>query len=385
MKICFSSNIFNHHQKFLSDSFYRRAEEYHFIATMPMTDELNTLGYEKFENIPYLTNAYVDYESEEKALLQIKNSDVLITGSAPRKYYEAFLDNTKLLFHYSERINKRGEEPLKYIYRFFRMRLVDKLDSDAYLLCASAYAAADYNKYGLFINKTYKWGYFPQMRKYNDVEAIIKRKNRKKILWVGRFLNWKHPDDVIKVAKKLKDDGYDFKIDLCGTGIMKERLYNMAMSLGVTEKVSFLGAIPSNQVRSHMETAGIYLFTSDRYEGWGAVLNESMNSCCAVVASHAIGAVPYLLDNMKNGIVYHSGNIEELCESVKYLLDNPSEQERMGLAAYHTIVDEWNSDIAAERFMNLSEHILKGEGYPDLYDSGPCSKAEKIRDDWFEK
>ena len=67
------------------------------------------------------------------------------------------------------------------------------------------------------------------------------------------------------------------------------------------------------------------------------------------------------------------------------ILDNPSEQERMGLAAYHTIVDEWNSDIAAERFMNLSEHILKGEGYPDLYDSGPCSKAEKIRDDWFEK
>ena len=34
-----------------------------------------------------------------------------------------------------------------------------------------------------------------------------------------------------------------------------------------------------------MEKADIFLFTSDRREGWGAVANEAMNSACALVVS----------------------------------------------------------------------------------------------------
>ena len=125
------------------------------------------------------------------------------------------------------------------------------------------------------------------------------------------------------------------------------------------------------------------MFTSDRQEGWGAVLNESMNSGCAVVASHAIGAVPYLMKHNSNGLIYKSGDIDALYQNVKYLLDHPEEQRRLGEAAYRTITEEWNAEIAAERFVNLAQHILDGDKYPDLYESGPCSKAEIIKDDWF--
>jgi hypothetical protein len=36
--------------------------------------------------------------------------------------------------------------------------------------------------------------------------------------------------------------------------------------------------MPPEEVRVHMEQSNIYLFTSDFGEGWGAVLNEAMNS-----------------------------------------------------------------------------------------------------------
>ncbi len=49
-----------------------------------------------------------------------------------------------------------------------------------------------------------------------------------------------------------------------------------------------LGAMSPDKVRAYMERADVFLFTSDFNEGWGAVLNESMNSGCAVVASHAM-------------------------------------------------------------------------------------------------
>ena len=36
-------------------------------------------------------------------------------------------------------------------------------------------------------------------------------------------------------------------------------------------------------------------------EGWGAVVNEAMNSGCAVVADHMIGAAPWLIRQGENG------------------------------------------------------------------------------------
>ena len=174
-------------------------------------------------------------------------------------------------------------------------------------------------------------------------------------------------------------------MNMIGTGELETHLDEMIQDNHLEEYVSILGSMPPEKVREHMERTSIYLFTSDKQEGWGAVLNESMNTGCAVVASHAAGAVPYLLKNDENGFIYESGNIEELYQKVKDLLDNPDKQKRMGAAAYQTITKEWNAEIAARRLMDLSERILHGEESPDIYTDGPCSNAEILKDTWYKK
>lgn len=72
-----------------------------------------------------------------------------------------------------------------------------------------------------------------------------------------------------------------------------------------------------------------------------------------------------------------------LFEKVKWLLDNQSFAIELGKKAYETIVTEWNAEVAVERFLNLTSHILAGEKHPDLYKTGPCSKAEIIKDGWY--
>jgi len=64
-----------------------------------------------------------------------------------------------------------------------------------------------------------------------------------------------------------------------------------------------------------------------------------------------------------------------LYKKIKFLLDNPCEQMRLGKNAYHTIIDKWNAEIAAGRFWDLSNQIISGEKYPTLCVDGPCSKA----------
>lgn len=382
MKIAFVSNLFNHHQKFLSDALFEMTDcQYRFVATMAQTDELKNLGYQQYSSVPYIINAF-EQEEREAALNWIAKSDVVISGSAPKAFTMGCDRKANLHFAYSERPLKARCSPLKYIPRLIKWRVLDATSKDTYLLCASAFTSADYAKFGMYRHKTYKWGYFPETKHYK-MNALYEQKDKQKILWVGRFLDWKHPDDVLRVAKRLKEDGYRFSMDIAGTGEMEAQLKSMAEVMGINDCVTFLGPVPSDRVRELMEKAGIYLFTSDRYEGWGAVLNEAMNSGCAVVASHAIGSVPFLLKDGENGFIYRNGDINDLYQKIKYLLDNPGEQERLGKVAYETIVGEWNAEVAAERLINLSEHLLAGEKYPDLYPTGPCSRAEIIKDDWF--
>ncbi len=109
------------------------------------------------------------------------------------------------------------------------------------------------------------------------------------ILWVGRLIKWKHPELAIIVAKMLRDSGYDFNMKIIGQGEMKAELIKMIKIYNLEKYIYFLDYMSPEKVREHMEQANIFLFTSDYNEGWGAVLNEAMNSGCSVVASHAIG------------------------------------------------------------------------------------------------
>ena len=372
VKICFISNYFNHHQKELSDSFYALTEgEYAFVATGNMRKERQELGYGNWEQPDYVINTTAGEAYAEKADRAIAGSQILIIGSTPLSYYEKYLKSDKLIFRYCERPFKKRSLYWKLPYYIFKWRRT-YAGTNHYLLCAGAYTYRDYRKAGLYKNRGLKWGYFPAVKRY-DTESLFKDKEKKEILWCGRFLDWKHPEYAIRLARKLKENNDSFRLTFIGTGEMENELIRMAKEAGISDRVRFLGSMPPEEVRLHMEKAGIYLFTSDRREGWGAVLNESMNSGCAVVAMRTIGSVPFLVRHGENGMIVDPGNEDALYQNVRYLLAHPDEQERLGQNAYKTVTEEWNAEIAAERFLRVSERILAGEKYPDLYEDGPCS------------
>lgn len=386
MKVTFVSNYYNHHQSSLSENLWKETlGNYAFVATSDMREERKGLGYLDKDQYGYVIKAHNSDFEKRKAQSMIDTSDAVIFGSAPEDMIKSGIKSGQLIFRYCERPMKSGFEPLKYFPRFVKWHRQNPANKPIYLLCAGAYTSSDYAKFGLFRNRAYKWGYFPETKHYASFSSLMSAKNRNEILWCGRFLDWKHPDDVISAVNRLKNEGYDFKLSFIGTGPMENKLRAMVAEYGLSDRISFTGPQPPEKVREYMERSAIYVFTSDRREGWGAVLNESMNSGCAVVACDAIGSVPFLLKNKENGLIYRSRDVDMLYDSIRYLLDNPQEQERMGKTAYETIINEWNAETAATRFLKLCEAILNGEQYPDLYKSGPCSKAEIINESWFER
>ncbi|MBO5042297.1 MAG: glycosyltransferase [Clostridia bacterium] len=375
MNIVFASNYYNHHQSSISQELNRLTNgEFSFITTMSVPAQRRALGYtEMTESFVY--HCENQEETFTKAVQLVDDADVVIVGGTLEQLLKNRKKAGKLIFRCSERLLKNGFEPLKYPWRFYKWHKNMPSKANVYMLCASAYTASDYAAFGMYRKKTYKWGYFPETKYYENSKGLIDQKDTTQILWCGRFLDWKHPDDVLTVAKRLKDQNYNFHINIIGAGEMENTLKQFVLENDLSEQVSLLGSMSPEKVREHMEKSGIFLFTSDRKEGWGAVLNEAMNSACAVIASTEAGSTPYLIRQGENGLTYSSCKVDELLENVKYLLKHPEEQARLGQAAYETITTEWNADIAAERLVALATRILNGEKYPDLYSEGPCSRA----------
>lgn len=380
MKIVFVSNYFNHHQKPFSDAVSSLKNiEYYFIETRQIEEERLLQGWKTYDGIEYILRYY---EEPKKCMNLINTADIVVIGSSPAKLMNRRLRESKVIFRYAERQIRSQPSILQTIWWYIKWHRFYPAKKPVYLLCASAFSAADYAEFGIFCDKAFKWGYFPETRN-TDIDDLLSKKTVNKIIWVGRLMKLKHPDDVLRVADRLHKEGYQFTIDFLGGGEMEPELRAMAYSMGLNERVRFLGFHPQEEVRSYMEKAGIFLLTSDFREGWGAVLNEAMNAGCAAVASHAAGSTAYLVKNGENGFVYRSGDTNELYTRIKYLLDHPDELRRIGKAAYRTITQVWNETVAAERFVDFSKCILAGEDPRNLFESGPCSKADTIRNDWF--
>lgn len=377
----FFTNYLNHHQALMAEALWEQTgHEYCFVATTPMPDFRKKLGYSQFDDKPYLLKAYDNPEGLQKAMFLAKNADVALFGGGHSLSFQIErMRLGKLSFEVSERWLKRGWlnllsprllKNMWYYHTLFHSKPI-------YKLCASAYAAKDQYRLHSFKDRCYKWGYFTKVEDF-DVQAHVDSKpdTSVSLMWCARFLDWKHPELVIKLARKLKDNGNHFTIDMFGSGVELDKIKKLCQRMDVEDMIAFKGNKPNDEILAEMRKHDIFLFTSDRNEGWGAVLNEAMSNGCAVVASHEIGSVPFLVKDGDNGMVFKSKSIDSLYEKVFFLIEHPKERKRMAINAFHTMKDEWSPEVAARNLLTLIDDLQHGRD--TSIKEGPCSKAYPI-------
>ncbi len=385
MKVTFVSNYINHHQIPLSNVLYEKlGEDYTFVQTEPMEEERVKLGWNSADLPAYVKLSYEEKEACEQLIM---DSHVVIWGGLEKEdMLQPRLEAGKPVIRYSERLYKEGQwkavspRGLRKKYQDHTRYRKDMV----YLLCAGAYVASDFQIVRAYPDKMLKWGYFPECKEY-DLKHLMQKKreaNKEKteILWAARFIDWKHPELVVGLAEELTKERNDFHITMIGTGELKERIQALIKEKKLESCITLAGAKTPTQVREAMEEAGIFLMTSDRKEGWGAVMNEAMNSGCVVIADRMEGATPYLIEHGANGFEYRKATAKVLTELIKPLLGDFKQCEQIGCRAYETIHGLWNARVAGERLLKLCEDISAGHAPQIIWESGPCSKAEIIKE-----
>ncbi len=385
MKITFVSNFLNHHQTPLSDELHDRlGADYRFISTEPTPESFLLSGYPKCEGYSYNLLAYKEENNYKKALRLIVDSDIVIIGSCLfPEFIQARLDSGKPLLKYSERWFKEWRTyfylPYHILNGNYWREHISLRDKPVYLLCAGAFVANDCDLIGAYPQKRFKWGYFTSVEDLDIEKILVEKKNTKiRMLWVSRFIDWKHPELPVKLACSLKKKGYDFQIDMIGGGPLVEKTQQLINNLNVGNCVSILGTMPNNRVVYEMKKSHIFLFTSDRQEGWGAALNEAMSNGCAVVASNLIGSVPFLLEDSYSGMVFKSGCLNSLEQKVQQLLNDRKLCNDLAINAYRVMQHVWSPNNAAKNLLLLCEAILEGNINSLNIAEGPCSKSQAI-------
>lgn len=371
MKIVFVSNFLNHHQIPFCEEMIKKVDEFYFIAT----DNGSSQGYQKTEIRDYL----IDYNTDKvKCESEVLSADAVIFGACPDELVDLRMKENKLSFIYSERIFKKGilRCVIPKNYKMLRHRYLNHKHKNLYVLAASAFLPYDLFRIGFPQNKIFRWGYFPFCQTNDNVE-----KTSNTILYVGRLLDLKHVETVIEVARYLKQDGIDFQVSIVGEGPKEEQLIALKSKYQLDDNVEFVGSKTHDEVLQYMSKSNIYMFTSDFNEGWGAVLNEAMSNNCAVVASSAIGSVPFLIKHNVNGMIYKYGDNKSAYKAVKELLVNKAKAEQMAEKAKQTI-SCYNYKTAAERLIaGIKEFYSNGDITP--YKCGVFSSVEIIENNWF--
>lgn len=363
MTITFYSNFLNHHQLPLCQEFIKLIgeENFHFVSCEKIHEERTKMGYEDMNvKYPFVVRAYESEEQHAKSLELAESSDVVIIGTVNPEAAAIRARNNKLTFLFRERLFKNGKwmrfnpsTAIKLYRDYTSVR-----NKNFYLLGASAYAPDDVCLCGFKREKCLKWGYFPEL-----LPKVEKSFDKLRIMWCGRMLWWKHPEDAIEVARMVKEKGVPFEMQMIGNGEKRQMVEDLIKKYELSNDIQLHDFMTPADIRKTMNASNVYLFTSGKQEGWGVVLNEAMNSGCVVIANRNAGSSPYLIEDGKNGFLY-DGSKQQLQSSIDNMLS--CNMKSVSDAAYTSISRVWNPTQAARSLVEFARTM-------SFLPTGPCS------------
>jgi glycosyltransferase involved in cell wall biosynthesis len=163
----------------------------------------------------------------------------------------------------------------------------------------------------------------------------------RKILAVGRLVEKKGFDDLLRACALLVDAGVDFECEIVGGGECHAALRQQIDELQLGPVVNLIGPRPLSYVGEAMRTAAAFAVpcvtasTGDR-DGLPTVLLEAMAWGTPVVATLVTG-IPEVVENEQTGLLIEERQPHKLAAALQRLLDDADLRVKLALAAREAV------------------------------------------------
>jgi glycosyltransferase involved in cell wall biosynthesis len=191
------------------------------------------------------------------------------------------------------------------------------------------------------------------------VECHIKKyelSDKKIVLFVGRLVKPKNLPRLIDAFSRISKENVAAVLVLVGDGSEKKILKRKASSLGILDKVLFVG---------HQEEAHLYVWyllatvfvLPSIWEPYGAVVNEALMAGVPVLCSSCAGA-NVLISDCKNGRLFNPYGIGQLAYRIgEFLTDSPNVEDIAQSRRGNLMPVSFERDVTS--FINAVESVAQ--------------------------
>jgi len=179
-------------------------------------------------------------------------------------------------------------------------------------------------------------------------------------LWIcsiGRMDPLKRFDLLLEMAAGLKTSAENFHVVLIGDGPEKTRLESLSESIGINDRVTFLGEVPN--ASDLLKGMDIFCFPSTS-EGLPNVIMEAAAAGLPVVA-WKLPFIEELLPEESMSLLSEPGDLDSMLEHLSELIDSQSIRRNIGMAGQKHILTNFGIERYVREMTSVYDLVMEQE------------------------
>ena len=196
-----------------------------------------------------------------------------------------------------------------------------------------------------------------------QTKAKLQLENSKKyVCFVGNLAAWQGVEFLVQASPLILKKCPDAHFLIVGEGVMKDKLMAITSELDLSDKFTFTGRIPYEQVPLYINAADVCVapFIKERNSkiGLSALKTYEYLACGKPIVASSISGVRDLIESSGGGISVTPENPEELSAAVVTLLLNENMRVFMGNKGRRYVVENHSWDGVSRKILDICKDII---------------------------
>ena len=180
-----------------------------------------------------------------------------------------------------------------------------------------------------------------------------KKKERRRIIAVGRLASQKRFDRLIDAFSLLSGKYPEWYIDIFGEGELRGTLENLIKTKELVGRINILNFV-QDIYTEYMKSQ--FLVLSSDYEGFGLVITEAMACGVPVVSTDCPFGPSDIIDDGKTGLLAKM-EVEDLAQKMEWMISHDMERRMMGEDAYKKAA-QYRKEVVMPRWEKLYKSLI---------------------------
>jgi glycosyltransferase involved in cell wall biosynthesis len=190
----------------------------------------------------------------------------------------------------------------------------------------------------------------PQEDKHED--------GNKYLLCIAAQNEKKGIDVLIRAFSKIKEYDPAIELLLLGDGPLRKEHERMAQSMGIANRVRFLGDRGRQDVVKLLHACELFVLPS-RAEPFGIAIIEAM-ACRKPVVATRVGGIPEIIEDGKSGLLVEPDDPDALSKAICRLLDDRAFKTHLADNGYERVRANFLWEHAGAKYEKLFHNLSNG-------------------------